>query len=562
LALLFVLQHAAALVLLLVVAAAAGTAVAGARVSLALRAALGLAVAGQVFVILGTFGALRPWSIAAFVAAAIVAGAMRMERHAISWATMLVAAPFFILALDPPVAFDETLYHLPFVRAIAASGALNFQAALRFPIFPQLHEALCAAMLLAFDDVATHLVATAEVLMMAGIVMRWPRQRSAGILAAALCLGHPIVLQLGSVTYVDAALALFTTAGFYCLDRATSERSFAIDAAQDESRNFAAAGFFFGTACSVKYLGLYFAGGAFVFALCFGRDRRRSIPLFAAACAAAMLPMYGRILALTGNPVFPYASRLFGASPWAFTLPERMSLGTRIAGALRVIWDVTFARERMGLQPPYSPLLLVAVLIALIAATRNRRAAFLCAMAAGYIAAFTWLPQDSRYLLPLLPLVSVTAAMCVAPRLPARVLNAITVIAISPLFLYAGYRVVRDGPPPVTPAQRRAFVERRIPEYRALEHRAPGRVYVCGAEQLKDFAGDELLGEAIGPLSSDVVLGNTRDAAQLSEALARLDARSFLVSRRACRADWQRLPAPPYFARVYADESAELWQRR
>jgi hypothetical protein len=415
-------------------------------------------------------------------------------------------------------------------------------------------------MLLAFDDVATHLVATAEVLMMAGIVMRWPRERSAGILAAALCLGHPIVLHLGTTTYVDVALALFTTAGFYCLDRATSERSFAVYAAQDESRNFAAAGFFLGTACSVKYLGLYFAVAAFVFALCFGRNRRRSIPLFAAACAAAMLPMYGRILALTGNPVFPYASRLFGASPWAFTLPERMTLGTRIAGALRVVWDVTFARERMGLQPPYSPLLLVAVLIALIAATRNRRAAFLCAMAAVYIAAFTWLPQDSRYLLPLLPLVSVTAAIAVAPRL--RFANAVAVVAIAPLFLYAGYRVVRDGPPPVTAAQRRAFLERRIPEYRALEHRGPGRVYVCGAEQLKDFAGDELLGEAIGPLSSDIVLGSSRDAAQLSEALARLDARSFLVSRRACRAEWRRLPAPPYFERVYADQSAELWLRR
>jgi len=58
-----------------------------------------------------------------------------------------------------PIAFDETLYHLPFVQAMSRSGALHFWADLRFPAFPQLHESLCVPAFLLVGDTATHLVA-------------------------------------------------------------------------------------------------------------------------------------------------------------------------------------------------------------------------------------------------------------------------------------------------------------------------------------------------------------------------------------------------------------------
>src|SRR5207249_189940 len=156
--LLFIVQHALALVLLLVIAAAAGTAVAGRETPLALRSTLGLAVAGQVFVVLATVGALRPWTIGALAAVAVAIYIWRdlvpqLGRRARRPATAgegarapsvlaMVAAALFVLALYPPIAFDETLYHLPFVRAVAGSGALRFLPDLRFPVFPQLHELL------------------------------------------------------------------------------------------------------------------------------------------------------------------------------------------------------------------------------------------------------------------------------------------------------------------------------------------------------------------------------------------------------------------------------------
>ena len=552
--LLFLIEHAAVLLLLLVVAAAAGTLVIGSRTSLALRAALGMAVAGQTFVLLATIGALRPWTLCAFGAISIVGGAARMEKAAFRWKLVAIAAvatiPLFLLALYPPVAFDEPLYHLPFVQAMARSGALRFWADLRFPAFPQLHESLCVPAFLLAGDTATHLVAWSEVIVLAGLMIVWPQQRLAGILAAALVLGNPIVVQVATITYAEAALMLFVAAGFYCLDR-----------------NSTAAGFLLATACSVKYLGWYFGAAAFLYLLIAGTNRRRTIPLFIGAFIAGTLPMYGRIVALTGNPFFPFLTGVFGRSPWAMSMPATIAPATRVVNALRLFWDISFARERVNLQPPYSPLFAVAMLITIIAATRDRRAAFLTAICAGYIAIFTFLPQDSRYLLPLLPLVSIAAAISVLPLLRRKMVIALSLLAVAPGFAYAGYRIARQGPPPTTTMQRRQYLEEHIPAYRALEHRGPGRIYVCGAEQLKYFGGEDLRGDVVGPFAlgsagvspAGAKLG-LRDGAHAggTPALPGGPFRYLLVARDHC----PLVPAEPRFELVYADDQATLWRLR
>jgi hypothetical protein len=577
----FIIEHAAVLALLLVVAAAAGTVVLGSRASLALRSAMGMAVAGQLFVVLGTMGALRVWSLWAFAAIAVVGAvaivalaARRLDRRRLAGESdhrrapsdplraggggpagqrpalrtalpiAIFAVPLFLLALYPPIAFDETLYHLPFVSAIAHSGSIGFLTGLRFPAFPQLHELLCVPAFLLAGDAATHLVALAEVLILAGLMIEWPSQRVAGFLAAALVLGNPIVIQIATATYTEAALALFVAAGFYCLNR-----------------NAAAAGFLVGTACSVKYLGWYFAVAALVYLLFFGTNRRRTIPLFLGALALAVLPTSARIIALTGNPFFPFLPRVFGTSAWTISLPETMTATTRIVNALRLFWDITFARGRVNSQPPYSPLFAITMLITLIAATRDRRATFLSAICAGYIAIFTFLPQDSRYLLPLLPLVSIAAASSVVPLLRGKMVIALSLLSIAPGVAYTGYRLARQGPPPVTSAQRRQYLEEHIPEFRALERRGPGRIYVCSAEQLMYYGGDELLGDVVGPFANQTIIGKSADSEQLSRRLTDLGIRYLLVSTH-CPTAWQRLPAEPRFELVYADDSAALWRLR
>ena len=514
---------------------------------MALRTTIGLAVAGQLLAVLGIFGLLHPWALltaAAIAAVFFCAEARRRGENLLRVSAppreIVLLIPLALLAIYPPIAFDETLYHLPFVRAIASSGAINFFGDIRFPVFPQLHELLCVPVFLLLGDTATHFVAVAEVVLLAGVLVKWPEQRSTGLLAAALVLGNPIVMQIGTVTHVDAALMLFVAAGAYCLDR-----------------HPAAAGFLLGTACSVKYLGCYFAAAGFVYLLLFGTNRRRIVPLFAGSLLLAVLPMYGRNSALTGNPFFPFLPRVFGSSAWTLALPASTE---RVSSALRLFWNVTFARDRVNFQPPYSPLFAMSMLITLIAAMRNRRAAFLSIVCIGYIAIFTFLPQDSRYLLPLLPLLSIAAAMAVAPLLSKKTVAILSLLAIAPGVAYAGYRLWRQGPPPLTSSQRQQYLEARIPELRALERRGPGRIYVCGAEQLKYFGGDEFVGDVIGPFANQKIFGNAKNAEDLSRALKPMKIRYVLISKQHSPAEWQRLPSAPFFERVYADDGADLWR--
>jgi len=514
---LFYLQHAAVVAVLLLAAAGAGALV-RAREGFGLRAAAGLAVLAHAFFVLGISGQLRIVPLALVIAASCAAAFFRPTRPARTMLFLLpIAIPLFVLALQPPLAFDETLYHLPFVRAFVEEGGMRFLPDVRFAIFPQFHELLCVPVYLFAGDTATHLVALVEVLLTATLLLEW---RSEGRLAAAFLLGSPLLVQLATVTYVDAALMLFVTAGFFSLDR----------------RRFALAGFLFGTACSVKYLGGYFAVAALVVALLM--ERRGALKL-ALACAAAALPTTLWIFAHTGNPLFPFGI----ASAWTLSLPASP------AGGWRVLWDVTFARGRTNFQPPITPLLIPAVLLTAVAALRDLRARAVLLVTAGYLTVFTFIVRDARYLAALLPLLGLAASVELARRWPRLRLTLLAWLAIAPGIAYACYRLALLGPPPVTPAQRTIWLESHVPEYAALTHAGAGRVYVCGAEQLKYYAPGELLGDFNGPYSYDRILGDPAN-------LRRINVRYFLVARRTC--------APPSpsagLQLVYEDAAAQLWR--
>src|SRR5947209_4838468 len=240
----FVVEHLALLLLVLACAAGMGTLFAR-SMPLPLRAALGLGVWAEALFLLAAIGQLKPVPIAtlAILSLASIRPAATGNRQLILAALFL---PILILALHPPVAFDETLYHLPTIRSLAASAHLRYAAELRFPVFPQLQELLCVPLYLFADDTATHLVSLAEVLITGALLLEW-----GGWLAAAFFLGSPIVVYLATAGYVDAALTLFVGAAFYCIDR-------------DKPL---IAGFLLGVVCSVKYFGGYFAFAGLVYVL-------------------------------------------------------------------------------------------------------------------------------------------------------------------------------------------------------------------------------------------------------------------------------------------------------
>src|SRR5205085_6456237 len=214
----FFAKHVAVLLLVFVATACAGTLVLRDREPLAFRCALGFALWGEALFALAAIGWLRPLPIALLFIAVMILG--RFTPRSPAWLPITGAAIAIVIALHPPLAFDETLYHLPFVRSLAENGSLQFLAGLRFPVFPQLQELLCAPIYMLAGDAATHLVSLAEVIVTAALIAEWARRHAptAASLAAALFLSSPIVIHLGTILYVDAALTLFIAAGFYAID--------------------------------------------------------------------------------------------------------------------------------------------------------------------------------------------------------------------------------------------------------------------------------------------------------------------------------------------------------
>ena len=530
----FILEHLTLLLLVLACAAGMGTLFAR-SMPLPLRAALGLGVWAEALFLLAAIGQLKPVPIAtlAILSLASIRPAATGNRQLILAALFL---PILILALHPPLAFDETLYHLPTIRSLATSAHLRYAAELRFPVFPQLQELLCVPLYLLAGDTATHLVSLAEVLITGALLLEW-----GGWLAAAFFLGSPIVVYLATAGYVDAALTLFVAAAFYCIDR-------------DKPL---IGGFLLGVACSVKYLGGYFAFAGLVYVLLrlrngaeknvcapsappSGAQTFLSAPVkFALACATAALPTTLWIALTTGNPLFPFFDSRFTAPRlFSFTLPWR------------VLWDVTFARARVNLEPPMTPLLIPAVFVLIAAAIRDGRARAVAILSAGYLAVFAFLPQDTRYLVPLLPLIAIGIAGSIVSK------RWLVWLAIAPGLFYAGYRLYVTGLPPATPAEREAYLAKRVPEYRAVTRAGTGTIYVCGGEQLKGYAKGKLLGDFFGPWAYANVLDHRSDTMSIADRLRPIRVDYYLVAKRVC--------TPPRATGgmdlVYEDAGAQLWR--
>jgi 4-amino-4-deoxy-L-arabinose transferase-like glycosyltransferase len=582
-----------------------GLAFAGGLERAVVAAALGLAALGHLAFFLGLVGWLAPGPLLAGCALLLLPGlprAMRWWRgrrerrderelsaarfrRAVLWTgvAVLVAAPCFALALYPPTAFDATTYHLPMAKAFAASGELPFLPALRAPVFPPLAELLAAVALLFAGDTATHLVQLLAAGLTAGLLLAWGSaggDRRAGYLAAAIFLGNPIAVHLATSGYVDMTLTLFGAGTLLAIDRWRDSR---------HAGWLAAAGFFAGSAAAVKYLGLFFVAAVVVAAFGLaGRGRRTRAAALAAACAlAALLPAYARLVAHTGNPLFPYLPQVFGESQWTWH-PEDMpavhrgfeappaELARRWARLPLLPWDLVFARERTNHQPPFSPVYLLALPLLALGAVRERRVRRLLAPAGAYLALFPLLPPDARYLVPVLPPLSLAVAASLvslldrlrAPALTAgrrrRLAAAVAAGCLLPGWFYAGWRLHRQGPPPPTAAARERYLAAALPAYPALRHLDRSRgggytVYALHAENLAYFARGRFLGEWSGPAAFAEVSPFLGDPAALHAKLRSLGADHLLL----VRGKDYGLPGNPAFRRlfreVYADSRARVF---
>lgn len=541
----------------------------------AVRASAGLATLGLVLFALGTAGRASATASAAVVAIAVVAGISRLrdlrglsrEPSSAVIAAALLVSPIFVLSLYPPIAFDETLYHLPTVERFAATGSMPFVDNLRFPVFPHLDELLRVPLMQLGGDVATHLLSFFATLVTVLLLLAWFGERGekgAGWLAAALFLSAPIVAQLATTGYVEALQTMFVAAAFYAFDRWRGSASIAW---------LVASGAFAGCSAAVKYPGLFWVAVLFLGVLLKPESRGRNAFVFSCAACLALAPWYGRIVWFTGNPIFPFGAGIFGHSMWDIAPTAPRSLGERALAVARLPWDVLFARERTGLQPPFSPFLVALIPVVIHRALSDRTARVLAMVVALYCAAWAVLPPDARYLEPALPLASAAAALAIGALLPrfsvdaGRALALAAIVVVLPGPLYALHRIHRYGAIPIGQPAREAWLSSQIEAYGAIAFLNPiasgeDAAWLCGGENLAYHFRGEMFGDHSGP-ARFALITSARDEVELDRRAAALGARYILVVKGQCSNAPLRGTGPAArFTRLYEDPATIVYERR
>ncbi|HJQ40239.1 MAG TPA: hypothetical protein VKB93_24100 [Thermoanaerobaculia bacterium] len=499
--LLFVAGHAAALIVLASTCHATGMlAVRRASFRSALEqfcvaSTIGFGIAGTVLFLIGLAHALYAPVVVAYVVIVHVCAFPRLRLRVTVYGVLLAAvlAFFFLYTLYPPSEWDATMYHLPFAKAFATQHAVVFVDTLRFPVFPQLNELLFSGMLLLCDDVSTHAVAFLALALTALLLYAW----GGGLLSAAFFLGHPMAISLGSSAYVDAGLTLFVVAAvlFWQTWRETEALQWLILSA-------ASAGFAAGT----KYHGLVIVAALAVATLIVAVKRKnlRAAAIFLLIAALSGGAFYVRTWAWTGNPVFPFFTRVFGDNEWHATQFET-KIDENGGNVVRALLPDLPNLRRLTYDPngvPYS--MSIYLLLPLFAWVwwRAPRLRVISAIAAGYLLLFAQF--DPRFLLPAFAILSLIGGIGLG-FLPRRFTLPIALLLLLPALYWTARQLFHHRVLfPVTAEARRDYLSRRLPGYSQLEllnrlHGDRYTVYAIAMDPVRFYADGRMVGDRIGP---------------------------------------------------------------
>ncbi|MCG8458791.1 MAG: hypothetical protein MI919_21130 [Holophagales bacterium] len=506
--------------------------------------ALGSAMVAQLVFVLGLLGRLTPaWVLGTLAVLAAACTALlarrgigsrtarprRLSPVALSGAFLLL--PVAALAFYPPSSFDAGLYHLVWAERFVSSEALPWVPEVRYPVFPQLADMGFVLGLLTAGDVAAKLTQLLPLGGTAWLLVAWGRRAgrwAVGYGAAALWLGTPLVVRVGTQAYVDASLAFHVAAAVHALD--LWRRSSASDR---RGGLLVLAGLQVGFAMASKYLGLFFFGllaaAVALSAIARARSsgptlassiRRGSVAamLLVAAALAVAFPWYARIYLEsrshtgTGNPVFPFYTSIFGENPWRHSHDEVLAghqpglgggarpsaeasaeaapsgllgvLGLHAARTLegsgfllRLPWSSVFERERFHDQAPLTPfyLLLLPFGVLALGSPLGRGLAAICGLFALF---WTGTERDLRFLLPILPLGNLLLALGLARaatalerrgrRIGTRTTTAAVFVFLLPGPAFAVHELLERGPLPMDSAGRQAYLHRQVPGHALL----------------------------------------------------------------------------------------------
>ncbi|HEY0845009.1 MAG TPA: glycosyltransferase family 39 protein [Noviherbaspirillum sp.] len=491
-------------------------------------------------------------------------GHLGMERNASSgkaaWfhvaLALVLAVELFLRPLTPPTAWDELMYHLPHAREWAASGALQVNEFLRFPLFPYNFNLLYAGSLAVSDDILPHMLhALAGMLVAVGLYRVAASRFNRAIASVAVLLFIAATrIEFGNA-YVDLGLTAFLFFGLVCLLSWYET---------DRLGALYLAAFLFGVAAGIKHQALVFA--PFVLAAVLWRERRPArLACFAILFATPCAYWYVRSFLVSGDPLHPLGAAVFGYWHWG---PQDTA---------NVIADI----KRVYGWPSAS---LLPALVAVVYRHRMPSLAFRATLAFSAYAFVAWMLTSHypRYLLPAYPALCLLSAIVLCDAAA----KFVQMSGIGWAIQQKGYRrqasawlkgafIVGLGAVAVSDAMRQwrnihpseqgraAFLRERIQSYEIAEflQTAPGyRLVQIGLESDMYYLPSGTQGDVFGTARYSDLLGLT--PAELAAKVRSLGANALLVSAREAAGVTRHEDFGTYFHPVKKSAGAELYRIR
>jgi hypothetical protein len=305
-------------------------------------------------------------------------------------------------ALAPPTAGDALCYHLEIPKRFVQMGEICFLPLTDNSLFPFLMEMLYTLGLLLSGPVLAQLFHWLVGLLFAGAVVELATPhvgRASGVLSGAVALLVPCVTNQMTAPLNDLAVALYCT-----LMVIGCERWYTLG----QRRWLVLCAVFGGLALSVKLVSAAMVvpvGSLVALRAWSGRGWRpawRPAAVFAAVVVLTGGVWYARSWHHLGNPIYPYFNSWFGLDPHTrSTLQTSDSL-------LAVPWAATMHPERFGGRGMQFGALFLALLPGLAVVPRvSRDLARLIGLAVVFGLAWFGVRQDLRFLLPVVPMMSV-----------------------------------------------------------------------------------------------------------------------------------------------------------
>lgn len=459
--------------------------------------------------------------------------------------------PYLILTFYPPTAFDATMYHLPYARSYVQSHQLVFTPYLRFPVFPQTNDMLFTLALLLDDDIFAQLI---EFLMMVVLTMaligfgRRFFSRRAGWWAAALFLCSPMVIWLGTIPYIDMGLALFTTMAIYAVWIWF----------KDQTKHWLIlAGIFFGLAIGTKYTAIFFLAILTVAIFYISIRKRQYLQpvLFLALAILIPSPWFLRNYYYMHNPVFPFFyeafGKVFGYGVWkpehfqgVFSYQLHAAMGRGLKQFVLLPWNLAVHWKIFG-EGRVSAICFFVPQLLFIAGIGRQKIKWLLAIGLAYLLIWFFTLQESRYLLPVLPVLSLATAAAVDSLLlkfsflsrwtSHRIITVLGILLLlGPSCKWAFLTIRGLGPVPVTKEQRQSYLAQQLwiyPAYQFLNNRKGSdyTVYALADENMNYFADGKFIGDHFGLGRYSEIVDTFSDGEMLFQKLRGFGAQYFLI---------------------------------